>query len=404
MQFPLKSELLNSEYLELVAKGSINEDLIHEFKVKEYPLSTRDEKKDFLRDISAMINASGGVILLGISDDGEIEGVNIPDIDSYKRQMLQVINSNIEPQIIGVDFKLVQSNRKNIVMILVPQGDQKPYSLKINGEGREFLVRQNASNHHMSMSEIRRLFLLTPSKEDINEEWRNWKIRKVQLVKGNKWFKPLMNTKCVLIFIYPIESSPDDFLLETQKIENLTDRKMYIWPPRARGCTLIPFDKGIFTLGRDKGDYGINDPCYSFVLVENNSSFEIYDGMSSLTISEKKGIGPAIDNSIFTYVERAMGFYIDAGFSGKKYQVSLNLINVKGYKILRESFMYLPGMGENAIGIPDDHFEITATMKIGDDIKESLKPIFDKLWQTSGFSRCFRYDENGKFVGKDSEY
>lgn len=404
MKHPVKADVLNLSYVERILNGEVTEDVIHEFKVKEYLLNTKDEKRDFLRDILGMLNSVGGVIFTGVADDGEIEGVKIEDVDLYKRQLLQIINTYIEPQIIGVDFKIINTGGKSIFAILVPEGDQKPYCLKINGEGREFVIRQNASNHHMSISEIRRLFLKNPPQEDPNESWDNWKKAKVSAVLNNKWFQPLMETRCILLLIHPLESGPTANLIDTQKIENVTDRKMYIWPPHSNGCTLVPFDKGIFTVGRAKGDFGTGEPCYSYVLVENNSSFEVYDGMTAVTLNDKKIIDPSIDKSIFTYVERAMDFLKDAGFESFKYQVSLNLLNLKGYKITRDTFMYaFPGSASTAIGIPSDSYELTTVLAVGSDVKKGLKPIFDRLWQSSGFSRCFRYNEAGEYIGK-SDY
>ena len=118
MNYPIKHSRLDENFLLKVKSGEVTEDVIVEFKIKPYQLGTRDEKKEFLRDVSAMLNASGGVILLGISDDGELEGVSIPDFDLYKRQMLSIISSNIGPQIIGIDFKKIEFTGNLFVLFL----------------------------------------------------------------------------------------------------------------------------------------------------------------------------------------------------------------------------------------------------------------------------------------------
>lgn len=398
MNYPIPHSRLNTSFLEKVESGEIAEDVTIEFKVQEYDLSHRDNKKGLLRDISAMINMKGGVIVLGASDDGELVGIAIDDLDQYKRQVLQTINTGIEPQVTGIDFKLIDHDDKKFLCILVPSPSNKPYCYKIpQSEAREFLIRNNGINHHLSMSEIRRMFI-GQSAIDLYP-WSKWKVAKISEIKNNKWLKPLMDTKCTLVIVHPKDSSPSDTLIDTLKLKSLSERNAYIWPPHSNGCTRVPFENGLFALGRPKGDFGQDEACYSFVVAENNSAMYFYDGMPPFSRDSSNRIDPSIDKSVFDYVERADEFLKLAGFNGHKYEISLTLLNAKHYKIVRDSFMYaFPGSLSTAVGIPNEIFELTVDFRIGDDIKKALKPIFDKLWQTSGFDRCFHYSEKGEYT------
>lgn len=396
----IPEKVLNEDFLRKIESGEICEDVSIEFKVQEYDLSLKDTKKNMLRDVSAMINSKGGVIFLGISDDGELEGVEIPDLDLYKRQFLQVINACIEPQITGIDFKAIVIDHKMILCVLVPSPANKPYCHKVpQSQSREFLIRNNGINHHLSMSEIRRLFLGQANNN--TQTWEEWKKDIVEKVKKNEWLKPLMEAKSIMVFVTPQNSNPEDVLIETETMKELSNNNMYIWPPHSSGCTRVPFVNGLFALGRPKGDFGQNESCFSFVVADNNSSVYFYDGMPPFSRNDSNQIDPAIDYFLLEYAEKANDFLSLAGFEGYNYQLSLVLLNARGYRIVRDTFMYaFPGALANAVGIQKDIFEITADFRVGDAMEEIAKPILDKLWQTSGFDRSFNYDESGKLKNK----
>lgn len=115
---------MSSEIRKLVKEGESER---VEFKTGRVHLAT------IAKSICAMLNSQGGVILVGVADDGEIAGVNDPD------ESMAEINSHIAEQLSPVPLFSVSSHAisdKTILMIDVPQGADKPYSLD-----RVFYVR-----------------------------------------------------------------------------------------------------------------------------------------------------------------------------------------------------------------------------------------------------------------------
>jgi hypothetical protein len=400
ISYTITTNSINEEFFDKIESGVICEDLTIEFKSQLYNLSLKDVKKDFLRDVSAMLNSKGGVILLGIGDDGEILGVEIDNLDLYKRQIQQVVNTGIEPQVTGIDFKNINYNDKSILCILIPNLQNKPYCHKVmQSQYREFLIRNNGINHHLSMSEIKRLFLGQDS--IISQSWDDWKINIVNKVKSNNWIKPLESTKSILLFVNPTDTNPKDNLIETTQIKKLCEKNTNIWPPHSSGCTHIPFESGIFALGRPKGDFGENENCYSFVVSENNSAVYYYDSWAGFSRDDSRQIYSGIAETVLSYVRKASKFLESAGFKEHRYEVSLYILDAKGYKVARDQFFYaFPGAVGSSTGIPTDLFELSTKFFIGDDVEKVIKPILDKLWQTSGFDNCLNYDENGILVSK----
>jgi len=97
------------------------------------------------REICAFANATGGVILIGVTDGGEVIGVN--DHNRLKSEVQTIARSADPP--ISVDIDSVGE----VVCVTVPDQHSKPYSF-----GGKFFMREGASSQQMSREEIREFF------------------------------------------------------------------------------------------------------------------------------------------------------------------------------------------------------------------------------------------------------
>jgi len=97
------------------------------------------------KEICAFANASGGKIILGIKDSGEIIGFNLTN--TIKSQ-IQDIARNMDPS-----FHVNVDSVDNLVVIYVPEGKEKPYFVN----GHSFL-RYGANSCQLKRNEIRNFF------------------------------------------------------------------------------------------------------------------------------------------------------------------------------------------------------------------------------------------------------
>ncbi|MFZ5798462.1 MAG: ATP-binding protein [Thermodesulfobacteriota bacterium] len=97
------------------------------------------------REICAFANATGRVILIGVSDAGEVVGV---DDHNRLKSEVQAIARSAEPPI-AVEVK----SSGKVLCITVPGQHSKPYSF-----GGKFFIREGATSQQMSRSEIREFF------------------------------------------------------------------------------------------------------------------------------------------------------------------------------------------------------------------------------------------------------
>ena len=119
---------------DLIARG---EGFTTEFK--------RAMSSDLGREICAFANATGGVILLGVSDAGEIVGV--ADHNQLKSRVQSTARSADPP--ISVEVESVGE----VLCVVVPPQERKPYSF-----GGRFFIRDGASSQQMSNEEVENLF------------------------------------------------------------------------------------------------------------------------------------------------------------------------------------------------------------------------------------------------------
>lgn len=93
----------------------------------------------------AFANANGGRILIGISDDNRIKGIKITNA---LKSSIQDTARNIDP---GLEVALESCD--DILIIHVPEGEEKPYSA--NGK---FYLRIGANTQQLKRDEIRKFF------------------------------------------------------------------------------------------------------------------------------------------------------------------------------------------------------------------------------------------------------
>lgn len=97
------------------------------------------------REICAFANATGGVILIGVTDTNAIVGVS--DHNRLKSEV-QAVARSAEPPI-AVEVESVGE----VLCITVPEQHSKPYSF-----GGKFFIREGATSQQMARDEIREFF------------------------------------------------------------------------------------------------------------------------------------------------------------------------------------------------------------------------------------------------------
>lgn len=100
----------------------------------KYYESNRLELKEklndkFIRAVVAFLNTDGGRILIGVTDDGTVVGVN--EIDKTLKQIADIITAQIEPSPTdSVKTEILMEEGKVLVSVSVLKGTKPIYCIK----------------------------------------------------------------------------------------------------------------------------------------------------------------------------------------------------------------------------------------------------------------------------------
>ncbi len=134
-----------TELLELIASG---ENSGVEFKRDDLQV------QDLAKELVAFSNLEGGMVLLGVEDDGSITGLARDDLEEW---VLNVCRDKIRPAIIPF-FEVVRGIRDNqdVAIVRVTRG-YDVHALRHNNTNR-YLIRAGSQSREASPEELARLF------------------------------------------------------------------------------------------------------------------------------------------------------------------------------------------------------------------------------------------------------
>lgn len=116
---------------------------------------TRDETtpQELAKEIVALVNFQGGMILLGVADNKSILGIKRERLEEW---IMEICRSNIEPSIIPFYEEVVVEDKKVAIINLIYTQD-KPYSAIEKGR-RIYYIRVGTTSRVATREEMRRLY------------------------------------------------------------------------------------------------------------------------------------------------------------------------------------------------------------------------------------------------------
>lgn len=120
------------------------------------------KKKDILsnttklaREMVAFANTEGGRILIGIDDEGNIEGMK--GKEAHEAFLINIAREKCSPPISPL-FEMVETDKGDVYIVSVPKFEHYPHALKTRS-GRVYLVRVGSTVREPSSSELQALFI-----------------------------------------------------------------------------------------------------------------------------------------------------------------------------------------------------------------------------------------------------
>ncbi len=105
-------------------------------------------------ELVAFSNALGGLLIIGVTDHGEIIGIGDDDIRRLNQLIGNVISSNITPPVYPIT-QIYNIEEKKILVISIQSGINKPYA---TNKGL-YITKAGSDKRKVSQDELRRLFV-----------------------------------------------------------------------------------------------------------------------------------------------------------------------------------------------------------------------------------------------------
>jgi hypothetical protein len=149
---------------DLVEVRRVREHLHLDYKRDPYS-HNRSDTIEMLADVTAMTNAQGGYILIGVEEDetkpdgAPKELIGIANGDEEAMWIQSVCLSSIDEKIIGLRVRDIPlSNGRSCVVVQVPNSLRKPHMI-VYQKHRSFRIRHGRSKGFMGMQEVRNMII-----------------------------------------------------------------------------------------------------------------------------------------------------------------------------------------------------------------------------------------------------
>lgn len=312
------------------------------FLLKTYqPRERKDKKCEFAKDLSAFVNATGGVLIYGIEETYDTTtgqrsiksfGKGIHKSEFNREQLIQIANSSLVPTITGLDVKIVEHphfNDQYIVVMLIPETANGAVMVQTEGDHCfKYFQRQVTENKPMLNWQVRLVNskIIHPQmvlKFDLNEGlyfvlYKNYesslsmkfpKIKNIGKVTANqvgfviRTPRILSKSSNLYYFNELISVKEDKEYIEKMKVFN---------HPIFPGLEISTFPEHFeFTIGFPSNDLfgtkslGQKEHCIDFILYADNTEPKIY----KLTIDFTKITCPEeLINKKFSFYEKDLPY------------------------------------------------------------------------------------------------
>ena len=392
---------ISEQDLQSLVDDGICESTILEYK-SQLTIGSSGEKKEFLFDVSAFANSKGGHLIIGIEEKQgnatALKGVAIINPDAERNKIENLIRNGIEPKIPGLELAIVPLAKGNhAVVIHIPASWSKPHMVTLNGS--KFYFRGSAGKQPMDVAEIRAAFELSGT---ARERVRDFRAERLSTIITGDEPIPLGTPKTSLHLI-PLSIANPDVTFDVSLLEKDFCRKKNMF-----------MEEVSHTRGRYNADGYLSytsypsgedswTPC-SYLQVFRNG---VIEGVEDAAVGSLRVLEGKQDIAILSYeadMIKTLGVLLShqqkLGVS-PPILVSATIIGAAEYAIepIQESSR-VPGpfykredhqLGKDLLILPELLIESYDV-----DSATVLRPIFDAVWQASGYAECPNYDEEGK--------
>ncbi len=131
-----------------------------DFKVDAYDgqpkQGGRPKQDEFRKDVTALANARGGVLLLGMAEvDGVasyVVGVS-GSLEAHGGRLRRLLQSRVEPYLDGVEIECIQGSGAGCIVVLIPPSPRRPHAVVPMNDNESLKYARRVGRHTEWLSE-----------------------------------------------------------------------------------------------------------------------------------------------------------------------------------------------------------------------------------------------------------
>jgi len=375
-------EIIDREYKETIVTGSPS------------------DKKELCKDVSAMANGQGGVIIFGLKETKQENMGSIPErlapiVDRNLKEIAQqVILDGVKPRMEFRFYPIPSSDGSGEYVLLEIEKSLRGLHMVTWGADNRYYIRRDFQSVPMTAFEI-------------EEAYRNHALaqeRIESLLKRYKLTNPNVNLE-----------SPGNAWMAFTVVPRFPVKDLFV-PICFRPRHEIPEKaKGLRTRNGLVGADSFQPNYYGMLSVrsgEQGTDYEhqifregaVYLGrrLNLVNRQEKKIFPLSLVGNFHDFLSLAAGLFSDAGYLGHL-RIHVELEQIRYFQLgVREDVV------SNNQTFPAESFKHSVDATVRDAIERSpvvLEEVHHHLWQSFGYSRCELYKpgEPGVYVDRDLE-
>lgn len=378
----IRADKVDKELINRLIENQVQENKSLDYK-RDLNISKDKDKKEFLFDISAMYNTDGGSFVFGIEElkdengqntgkPNKITGIRIDNFDKLTQQIEDIVKNSSEPSINQLILNEIEIDDKNILVIGVPKGLGLPSMVTFN-QTNKFYKRRNSGKFAVDVYELNQMFM---QNQVLKEKANLFRTKRITSVLNQESLPNLQISNSFFIHIIPfgfLDYNITDFS-KTEESQILNMRPVYAhsWD---RMYNIDGYASYTTTSDRQNiSSYnqifrnGVYEIYSSELFYENRNNKIGFDGPSMME-ETVKSIKDAL--KVLNHLEVEPPFLISFSFH-----------NVLGKVMNNDRSHYTREFKQNEIIFP-----LILVPNYEADIYSLLKPNFDILWQSFGFSK-----------------
>lgn len=375
----------HSDLRELVEVKRVREHLQLDYKLRYE--GGREHTIDMLADITAMANASGGYIIVGIEEDRDeddgtpkrLVGISNGDLEANRIQ--SICESSIDEKISGLRVQDISiGDEKSCVVIYVPNSLRKPHMINYR-KHYSFRMRNGRSNRYLDMREIRTMILSMNQYQGSLTAFLSERRNELKQTVGDK---PWMLLTATPVYV------------DTDKIDpvgNKDLRQIMDNPPSSADSNYLGI--GIPQSSQPR-IYGVEarDSRYRFLRLFRNGHFEFGEDVQDEPATEKRYIHSYRAAILLIHLLDTMRAIVQIVQINEPITIGMYWCNIAG-TVLASNARFVD---RNTYKWVKDELLIEATVSDLADSHRIAHQLIERLYNAFGMSNCPLFDQDGQFV------